>query len=112
LEKKLYLKKSKTFEKYSPFQKVKAMMIKKFQKQVEKLQENKKNNGKESINGTPKPNCMSCCQKEGHQLGVQKFWKGNFLNSSTKCIYNIGYIVVFSILDIKYFKNIHILEIP
>jgi hypothetical protein len=36
---------------------------------MEKLQENTKKNGKESFNGTPKPNFMGCCQKEGHKLG-------------------------------------------
>jgi hypothetical protein len=30
----------------------------------EKLQENTKENGKESFNGTPKPMTMGCCQKE------------------------------------------------
>jgi len=43
---------------------------KSFNKQVEKPQENTKNNRKESFNGTPKPNSMGCCQKEGHKLGV------------------------------------------
>jgi hypothetical protein len=37
---------------------------KSFKKQMEKLQENTKKNGKESFNGTPKPIIMGCCQKE------------------------------------------------
>jgi hypothetical protein len=45
---------------------------------LEKLEENTKKNGKESFNRTPKPNSMGCCQKEGHKLGVQKFWKDFF----------------------------------
>ncbi len=37
---------------------------------MEKVQENIKKNGKESFNGTPKPNSMGCYQKEGHKVGV------------------------------------------
>jgi hypothetical protein len=50
---------------------------KNFKKQMEKLQKNTKKNGIESFDGTPKPNSMGCCQKEGHKLRVQKFWKEN-----------------------------------
>jgi len=34
---------------------------------VEKLQENIEKNGKESLNGRPKPNFMGYYQKEGHK---------------------------------------------
>jgi hypothetical protein len=54
---------------------------------VEKLKENTKKNGKESFNGTPKPNSMDCCQKEGHKLGVQKFWRENNFEFSTIYVY-------------------------
>jgi hypothetical protein len=63
-------------------------------KQVEKLQENTYKNEKETFNGTPKPTSMGCCQKEGHELGVQKFWNEFFLSSSTRHTYNFGCINV------------------
>jgi hypothetical protein len=49
----------------------------KLQKIIGKLEENTKKNGKESFNGTPKPNSLGCCQKERHKIRVQKFWKEN-----------------------------------
>jgi len=46
---------------------------KSFKKQMEKLLENTKKNGKKSFNGTPKCNSMGCYQNEGHKVGVQSF---------------------------------------
>jgi hypothetical protein len=40
------------------------MMTKSFKIQVEKFQENIKKSGKEDFNGTSKPICMGCCQKD------------------------------------------------
>jgi hypothetical protein len=58
-------------------QKAKGMTTK-TSKKGEKLQKNTKKNGKESFNGTPKPNSMGCCRKEAYKLGVKKFWKELF----------------------------------
>ncbi len=62
-------------------------MMSKASKQMEKLQENTKKNGKESFNGTFKPNFMGCCQKEGHKLGVEKFWREFFFEFFTIYVY-------------------------
>ncbi len=43
---------------------------KSFKKQMEKLPENIKKNGKKNFNGTPKCDSMGCYQKEGHKVGV------------------------------------------
>jgi hypothetical protein len=43
-------------------------MTKNFKKQMERFQENIKKSGKDSFNGTPKPICMGCCQKDSQSL--------------------------------------------
>jgi hypothetical protein len=52
-------------------------MTKIFLKKSGKLKENIRKNGKEKFNGKTKPSSLGCCQKEGHKLRVQKFWREN-----------------------------------
>jgi hypothetical protein len=69
-KKKLDLKRKKKLKCIDQSFKNKVYDGKNFKKTLKRM-------GKKDYNGTPKPNSMGCCQKEGHKVGLQKFWREN-----------------------------------